>query len=182
MSFFAQARRPAPGRQGCLADPSGAVAVCPHRGPCRRGGGHLGRGGARAQPRAAQASRRRATKMGSPVKASNGNAPVRGALVEDAGHAGRMTRAATWLVNVAIPKLIPDRLTGPLRERARCRRPAGARRPSACPSRGQARRGGSRRPHPMSSSTAESSGSDTALQATPEETVPYAGLMTRLIS
>jgi uncharacterized RDD family membrane protein YckC len=32
------------------------------------------------------------------------------------------------------------------------------------------------------SSTAESSGRDTALQATPEETVPYVGLMTRLIS
>jgi hypothetical protein len=57
--------------------------------------------------------------MDSPVKSPNGNAPVRVTLAEDAGHAGRITRAATWLVNVAIPKLIPDRLTGPLRERAR---------------------------------------------------------------
>jgi hypothetical protein len=57
--------------------------------------------------------------MGSPVKSSNGRAPVRVTLVEDAGHDGRMTRAAAWLVNVGIPKLIPDRLTGPLRERAR---------------------------------------------------------------
>jgi CRISPR/Cas system Type II protein with McrA/HNH and RuvC-like nuclease domain len=30
-----------------------------------------------------------------------------------------MTRAAAWLVNVGIPKLIPDRLTAPLRGRAR---------------------------------------------------------------
>jgi len=57
--------------------------------------------------------------MASPVKSSNGKAPVRVTLMADAGHAGRMTRAASWLVNVAIPKLIPDRVTAPLRERAR---------------------------------------------------------------
>ena len=57
--------------------------------------------------------------MGSPLKSPNGNTPVRVTDVKDAGHAGRITRAATWLVNVAIPKLIPDHLTAPLRERAR---------------------------------------------------------------
>ena len=57
--------------------------------------------------------------MGSPLKSPNGNTPVRVTLVKDAGHAGRMTRVATWLVNVAIPKLIPDHLTAPLGERAR---------------------------------------------------------------
>ena len=57
--------------------------------------------------------------MGSQVKSSNGKAPVRVTLVEDAGHAGRVTRAASWLVNVGIPKLIPDPVTAPLRERAR---------------------------------------------------------------
>ena len=57
--------------------------------------------------------------MGSPLKSPNGNTPVRVTHVEDAGHAGRMTRAAARFVNVAIPKLIPDRLTAPLRKRAR---------------------------------------------------------------
>ena len=57
--------------------------------------------------------------MGSPLKSPNGNTPVRVTLSKDAGHAGRMTRVATWLVNVAIPKLIPDHLTTPLRERTR---------------------------------------------------------------
>ena len=57
--------------------------------------------------------------MGSPLKSPNGNVPVRVTRVKDAGHAGRLTRAAAWLVNVAIPKLIPDHLTAPLRERAR---------------------------------------------------------------
>ena len=57
--------------------------------------------------------------MGSPLKSPNGNTPVRVTLVRDMGRAGRMTRVVTWLVNVAIPTLIPDRLTAPLRERAR---------------------------------------------------------------
>jgi hypothetical protein len=57
--------------------------------------------------------------MGSPHKSPNGNTPVRVTPVKDAGHAGRLTRVATWLVNVAIPKLIPDHLTAPLRKRAR---------------------------------------------------------------
>ena len=57
--------------------------------------------------------------MSSPLKSPNGNTPVGVTPVKDAGHAGRMTRVATWLVNVAIPKLIPDHVTAPLRERAR---------------------------------------------------------------
>ena len=57
--------------------------------------------------------------MGSPLKSPNGNTPVRVTVVKDAGHAGRMTRVASWLVNVAIPKLIPDHVTAALRERAR---------------------------------------------------------------
>jgi hypothetical protein len=57
--------------------------------------------------------------MGSPLKSPNGNTPVRVTLVRDAGHAGRMTRVATWLVNVAIPTLIPDHLIAPVRQRAR---------------------------------------------------------------
>jgi hypothetical protein len=57
--------------------------------------------------------------MGSPPKSPNGDTPVRVTPVTDAGHAGRMTRVTTWLVNVATPKLIPDHLTALLRERAR---------------------------------------------------------------
>lgn len=57
--------------------------------------------------------------MGSPLKSPNGNTPVRVTVVSDAGHAGRMTRVALWLMNVAIPKLIPDHVAAPLRERAR---------------------------------------------------------------
>jgi hypothetical protein len=57
--------------------------------------------------------------MGSPLKPPDGNAPIRVTRVKDARHAGRMTRAATWLVDVAIPRLIPDHLTAPLRESAR---------------------------------------------------------------
>jgi hypothetical protein len=30
-----------------------------------------------------------------------------------------MTRVATWLLDVALPKLAPDHLTAPLRQRAR---------------------------------------------------------------
>ena len=57
--------------------------------------------------------------MGSPLKSPNGNAPVRVTVAKDARSAGLMTRVALWLVDVAIPKLIPDHLTAPLRERAR---------------------------------------------------------------
>ena len=57
--------------------------------------------------------------MGSPLKPPDGNGPIRVTRVKDARHAGRLTRGATWLVNVAVPKLIPDHLTAPLRESAR---------------------------------------------------------------
>jgi len=57
--------------------------------------------------------------MGSPLKSPNGNTPVRVTLVKDAGDAGLVTRVASWIVNVAIPKLMPDHLTAPLVERAR---------------------------------------------------------------
>jgi hypothetical protein len=57
--------------------------------------------------------------MGSPLESPNGNTPVRVTPLKDAGRAGRMTRVATWLVNVAIPKLIPDHLTAPVVEWAR---------------------------------------------------------------
>lgn len=57
--------------------------------------------------------------MGTPLNSPNGNTPVRVTLAKDARRAGRMTRVASWLVNVATPKLIPDHLTAPLRERAR---------------------------------------------------------------
>jgi hypothetical protein len=57
--------------------------------------------------------------MASPLKSPNGNTPVRVTPVKDAGHAGLMTRVASWLVNVATPRLMPDHLTAPLRERAR---------------------------------------------------------------
>jgi hypothetical protein len=57
--------------------------------------------------------------MGNPLKSPNGNMSAGVARAKDAGRAGRMTRVASWLVNVAIPKLIPDHLTAPMRERAR---------------------------------------------------------------
>jgi hypothetical protein len=57
--------------------------------------------------------------MGSPLKSPNGNTPVRVTLVKVAGDAGLVTRVASWIVNVAIPKLMPDHLTAPLVERAR---------------------------------------------------------------
>jgi hypothetical protein len=57
--------------------------------------------------------------MGSPPRSPNGNTSVRVTPVKDPRRAGFMTRVASWLVNVATPKLIPDHLTAPLRERAR---------------------------------------------------------------
>jgi hypothetical protein len=57
--------------------------------------------------------------MGSPLRSPNGNPPVRVTVVNDPRHGGRMTRVASWLVNVEIPKLVPDHRTAPLRERAR---------------------------------------------------------------
>ncbi len=57
--------------------------------------------------------------MGTQLRSPNHHTPLSVTPVKDAGHPGRMTRAASWLVNVEIPKLIPDRLTAPVRERTR---------------------------------------------------------------
>ena len=55
--------------------------------------------------------------MGTQLRSPNGHTALRVTPREDAGHPGRMTRAASWLVSVEIPKLIPDRLTAPIRQR-----------------------------------------------------------------
>jgi hypothetical protein len=49
----------------------------------------------------------------------NGKTPRPITVTETAQHAGRTARAAHWLVDVAIPRLIPDRLTARLRLRLR---------------------------------------------------------------
>ena len=51
--------------------------------------------------------------MGTPPGAPNGNKPTRVELPKDPDHAGLLTRVASWLVNVATPKLIPDHRTAP---------------------------------------------------------------------
>ena len=55
--------------------------------------------------------------MGTQLRSPNGDTALRVTPREDAGHPGRMTRAASWLVSVEIPKLIPDRLTAAIRQR-----------------------------------------------------------------
>ena len=55
--------------------------------------------------------------MGTQLQSPNPQTRPRVTPVKDAGHAGRMTRATSWLVNVEIPKLIPDRLTAAIRQR-----------------------------------------------------------------
>ena len=55
--------------------------------------------------------------MGTPAGAPNGNKPTRVKLPKDPDRAGLLSRVASWLVNVATPKLIPDHLTAPLAER-----------------------------------------------------------------
>jgi len=57
--------------------------------------------------------------MGSPLKSPSGATPVRVTLVKDAGHAGLMIRVVSWIVFVAVPKLMPDHLTAALWRRAR---------------------------------------------------------------
>jgi hypothetical protein len=54
--------------------------------------------------------------MGTQLRSPNHHTPLPGPPVEDAVHPGRITRAALWLVNVGTPKLIPDRLTAPIRQ------------------------------------------------------------------
>ena len=57
--------------------------------------------------------------MISPPESHNGTGPVRAAAVENGRHPGPVTRAAYWVVDVAIPKLIPDRVTARFRQRLR---------------------------------------------------------------
>jgi hypothetical protein len=54
-----------------------------------------------------------------PLKSPNGHRPVRVTCVNGARDPGVMARVASWLVNVATPKLMPERRTAPLRKRAR---------------------------------------------------------------
>lgn len=57
--------------------------------------------------------------MISPPVSDNGNGRVRATVVETVRQPGRVMRMASWVVDVAIPKLIPDDLTGRLRRRVR---------------------------------------------------------------
>ncbi len=57
--------------------------------------------------------------MGGLPSSPNGNTPLRGRFVKGRVRAGRMSRGAAWLVNVATPKLLPDPWTARLRHRAR---------------------------------------------------------------
>lgn len=57
--------------------------------------------------------------MISPPESYKGNGRVGATVVEDASHPGPVTRVAYWVVDVAIPKLIPDRVTARFRRRLR---------------------------------------------------------------
>ena len=49
--------------------------------------------------------------MISPPESHNGNGRIRATVVENVRHPGHVTRVAYWVVDVAIPKLIPDHVT-----------------------------------------------------------------------
>jgi hypothetical protein len=57
--------------------------------------------------------------MISPPESHNGNGRVRATVVENLRHPGHVTRVASWVVGVAIPKLIPDHVTARFRQRLR---------------------------------------------------------------
>jgi hypothetical protein len=57
--------------------------------------------------------------MISPQESHNGNGRVRATVVGHVRHPGPVTRVASWVVDVAIPKLIPDHVTARLRQRLR---------------------------------------------------------------
>jgi uncharacterized membrane protein len=57
--------------------------------------------------------------MISPPESHNGNGRVRDTIVENVRHPGVVTRMASWVVDVAIPKLIPDHVTARFRRRLR---------------------------------------------------------------
>ena len=55
--------------------------------------------------------------MISPPRSHNGNGRGRVAVAENVRHRDPVTRVASWVVDVAIPKLIPDHATARLRRR-----------------------------------------------------------------
>lgn len=57
--------------------------------------------------------------MITPPESQNGNGRVRARVVENVRRAGFVTRLACWLVDVAVPKLIPDHVTARFRQRVR---------------------------------------------------------------
>lgn len=57
--------------------------------------------------------------MISATGSQNGNGQVPATVVENVRHPGRVTRAAYWVVDVAIPRLVPDRVTARFRQRLR---------------------------------------------------------------
>ena len=54
-----------------------------------------------------------------PPESHNANGRVRVTVVEKVRHPGPMTRMASWVVDVAVPKLIPDHVTAGFRQRVR---------------------------------------------------------------
>jgi len=82
---------------------------------------HLSPGGSRPQHSPNSSRRRNATNVISPPESynGNGNGRVRATVVENVRHPGPVTRVASWVVDVAIPKLIPDHATARLRQRSR---------------------------------------------------------------
>lgn len=57
--------------------------------------------------------------MISPPESHNGNGRARATVLENVRHPGPVTRVASWVVDVAIPKLIPDHVTARFRQRLR---------------------------------------------------------------
>jgi len=55
----------------------------------------------------------------SPPESQNGNGRVPTSVVEDVRRPGPVMRMASWVVDVAIPKLIPDHMTTRFRQRLR---------------------------------------------------------------
>ena len=57
--------------------------------------------------------------MISPPESHNGDGWIRTTAVENVRHPGLLTRVTSWVVDVAIPKLIPDHVTARFRHRLR---------------------------------------------------------------
>jgi hypothetical protein len=60
-----------------------------------------------------------ATNMISPPESHNGNGRVPITVAENVRHPGRVARVAAWVVDVAIPELIPDHVAARIRQRLR---------------------------------------------------------------